>query len=272
MAAPTYVRCMNAREDVAFLVGSASRVRILRAVADQASSPTSLANRCSCARETAQRTLSGFVQRGWVTKTDGQYELTVGGKSVLEQYERLTDVVTGADRLQQFLTNAGAAADGFPVAAVSGDDGVTVTNATAEDPHAPIDRYLTFLGTEPVRSFRGVTPIVSRVFNEAAEAIIGRDTDIELVIDESVLAVSESEYPDALRRAGEIEQFTLFLTPEEIGVGLALVDERAFVGAYDGHNNLVAAIDGRNEQLVAWATSVYETYRESATQLDPTPA
>ncbi|SDM85476.1 Predicted transcriptional regulator, contains HTH domain [Halogranum gelatinilyticum] len=263
---------MNAREDIAFLVGSASRIRIFQAVAEQPATPTSLADRCSCARETAQRTLSGFVQRGWIAKENGQYELTVGGESVLEQYERLTGVVDGASRLQQFLTNAGATADGFPIAAVADDDGVTVTTATAEDPHAPIDRYLTFLGTEPVGSFKGVSPIVSRVFNEAAETIIGEKTEVELIIDESVLSVSESEYPDALRRVGELEQFTLLVAPEEICVGVALIDGRAFVGAYDGHNNLVATVDGRNDQLVTWTTSLYESYRESATQLDLTPA
>lgn len=261
---------MNAREDIAFLVGSASRVEILRALIESPSTPTSLADRCSCARETAQRTLSGFADRGWVTKTDGQYELTAGGTSVLEQYERLSTVVVGADQLQQFLRNVGPAADTFSVESIVGGEQVTVTNATADNPHAPIDRYLTFLGADPVDSFRGVTPIVSRVYNEAAERILGPNTSMELVIDESVLAVSETEYPDALQRAWDLDQFTLYVSPNSVDVGVALVDGRGFVGAYDQQGNLVASVDGSGDQFLTWANTVYDEYRQSATRLDPT--
>lgn len=256
---------MGAREDIAFLVGSASRVELLQALADRPSRPTELAERCSCARETAQRTLGGFVERGWVTKSEGRYQLTPGGSNVLDQYSEFGEVVRGAGKLETFLTNLGTVAEGFPAHIY---DEVTVTEASKTDPHAPIDRYLTFLGTEPVDSFEGVTPVVSRVYNEAATAIIGPETEMELVIDDSVLTVSETEYPEALQRADQLEQFSLLLTPEDIDFGLALVDGRAHVGAYDGNSNLVASVDGDSEPLLTWAREVYQEYRQSATPLE----
>ena len=256
---------MGARDEIAFLVGSASRVELLRALAERPYRPTELAEQCSCARETAQRTLSGFVERGWVKKSNAQYRLTPGGVGILEQYNNFSDVVEGTDRLETFLTNVGTMAEEFPIESY---ESVTVTEASSTDPHAPIDRYLTVLGSEPVDSFEGVTPIVSRVYNEAATSIIGPETEMELVVDDSVLSVSQAEYSNALQRANELEQFSLFLTPDDIGLGLAIVDNYAYVAAYDEHNNLVASVDGDNERLLTWAREVYCEYREPAKPIE----
>ncbi|MDX1430120.1 MAG: hypothetical protein R3282_07530, partial [Rhodothermales bacterium] len=138
-----------------------------------------------------------------------------------------------------------------------------------ESPHAPIGRFLTFVGTEEVGSFRGATPIVSRVFNEAVSNVIGPDTEMELVIDESVLSTSEREFPDALQRAYDLDQFTLYLSPDDIGYGLTLVDGRVFLGAYDESGNLVASADGNNERLRDWATARYTEFRRVATEAKP---
>lgn len=256
---------MGVREDIAFLVGSESRINLLQALSERPYRPTELADECSCARETAQRTLGGFVERGWVTKSNARYQLTPGGVSVLEEYSDFVDVVRGADRLETFLTNLGTFAEQFPIDRY---EEMTVTEASGADPHAPIDRYLTVLGSSPVESFKGITPVVSRVYNEAAASVIGPETEMELVIDDSVLSVSESAYPDALQRATDLEQFSLFLSPEDIDFGLALVEDYAYVGAYDEHSNLVASVDGECEPLLAWAREVYHDYRQSSELLD----
>lgn len=257
---------MNAREDIAFLVGSTSRIEILEKLAERSFRPTVLAEQCSCARETAQRTLAGFVERGWVTKTDGRYELTPGGEQVFKQYSQLAGVVSGASRLREFLIEAGEEVTDLPVEMYSE---VTVINATNCNPHAPIDRYLTVLGSESVGSFKGITPMVSRVFNEAAATAIGSKTQMELIIDESVLTVSETEYPDALQRAYDLDQFTLLLSPDTIEFGLTLVDGHVYIGAYDDHGNLVASVDGTSDVLYEWAENLYERYRRSAVHVEP---
>ncbi|SEO88800.1 Predicted transcriptional regulator, contains HTH domain [Halogranum amylolyticum] len=255
---------MGARENIAFLVGSESRVELFRTLAERPYRPTELAEQCSCARETAQRTLGRFVERGWVAQSDCRYYLTPGGRSLLEQYNEFADVVRGADELEAFLTNLGSVAEEFPIERYRG---VTLTKATTTDPHAPIDRYLTVLGSEPVDSFVGITPVVSRVYNEAAASIIGPETEMELVVDDSVLSVSESEYPDALQRANELDQFELLLTPSDIDFGLTVVDDYAYVGAYDDQSSLVACVDGNSEPLLSWARDVYSDYRQSAQPL-----
>ena len=255
---------MSAREDVSFLVGSETRVAILRAVVESPRRPTELASDCSCARETAQRTLSGFLDRGWVEKTDGYYRSTPAGDLVFDEYSDLETAVTHAARLGAFFTHV--VDDAVPPSSVLGE--LALAESTAENPHAPIDRYLTVLGTEPVDRFWGVTPIVSRVFNDAAERAIGPDTAVELVIDRTVLRTSRSEFGDATRTAAELDEFCLYVTPEPLEFGMAVVDDHALVGAYDDHGNLVALVDGTGEMFVEWAIDLYRSYRQRADLLD----
>ncbi|SEL69616.1 helix-turn-helix transcriptional regulator [Haloferax larsenii] len=256
---------MSARSDISFLVGSESRTAVLNALASEPQRPTDLARSCDCARETAQRTLAGFCNRGWVEKSDGTYRLTPGGKMVYDRYQELVASVDRADRLGEFLTNVGDT-----VIDVEADvlDQLTVTTATDGDPHAPLDRYLTILGDDTVDNFRGVTPIVSRIFNESAENVLGAETKMELVIGESVLERAKSAYTDSLELAYELEQFSLRVTKTELDFGLLLVDGHGAVASYDEDGNMAAIVDGSNEAVLEWIESLYESIRSQAVPLE----
>ncbi|MFC6825304.1 helix-turn-helix transcriptional regulator [Halopelagius fulvigenes] len=251
---------MTVREDVAFLVGSESRVAILRSLRDASRRPTELADSCSCARETAQRTVSAFVERGWAEKVtdDGEYGLTPAGTMVANGYDDFESTVAVAGDLSVFLSHVG------DVAVDLGPDvlrGLNATTATKGDPHAAVNRLLEVMGTEPPESFYGIAPIVSGIINEGAERIIGPESTVELIIDESVLEVSASEYPEALEAAYELDQFELYVSPEELDFGLLMVDNHVIFGAYDEMGNLVACVDGTDERFVSWAEDVYARYR-----------
>jgi predicted transcriptional regulator len=252
---------MPARDDIAFLVGSEKRVRLLRALSAAADSPSNLATRCSCARETAQRTLRGFRERGWVQKVEGEYALTGAGQIVLDAYDAMEQSVEAADRLADFLLYAEDVVADLPRSVLRE---LEVTNATTEDPHAPIDRFLSVIGTEPVSSFRGITPIVSRIFNESVWSVVESESTVELVLDESVLETSEREYPVALRRAFELDNMELYVSPAPLTFGLAIIDDRVFVGAYTEAGNLIAGIDGSEDQFVRWAENLFERRKAGA--------
>ena len=252
---------MSVREDVAFLVGSDSRVEILRELVEEDRRPTDLASDVSCARETIHRTLSGFVEREWVEQEGREYGATPVGQLVMEQYEALESTVEDAREFGPFLLNVGNVASEIPREALRE---ATVTTATAENPHAPLDRYVSWLGTRTVSRFRGMSPIVSPIFNEAAERVVGPETELELVVDESVLDVSEREYPDAFERALSLDRVTLFLSPDAVEFGFAIVDGDVAVSACDGGGNVVAVVDGTNDALYEWATGVYERRRADA--------
>lgn len=261
---------MSARGEIAFLVGSESRVAILETLRGSPHRPTELAQECSCARETAQRTVSAFADRGWVEKRaeDRRYALTAAGEVVADGYEEFEATVTVADRLSVLLSNLGdVVSDLDPVVLRRLHD----TTATGDDPHAPINRFLTVTGDGPVDRLRGITPIVSRVFNEAAKRVIGPESDVELVIDEGVFETSADEYPDDLERAFDLDQFRLFVSPRTLGFGLLLVDGHALLGAYDGHGNLIATVDGTDSEFYQWAENAYCRHRAEA-ERPPSPS
>lgn len=252
---------MNPREDIAFLVGSDSRVRILRELVADDYRPTELASEVSCARETVHRTLSGLVDRRWVEQEGRTYRATPVGRMVMSRYEELEATVTDAQEYGPFLAEASGAAAEIPEEALCD---ASVTTSTSENPHAPINRYVSWLGSETVSRFRGMSPIVSPVFNQAAERVLGPDTAMELVVDESVLDVSEREYPDAFDRAVTLEQFTLFLSLDPVQFGMAIVDGDVAVSAYDDGGNVVAMVEGSADTLYEWAEGVYERRRADA--------
>jgi predicted transcriptional regulator len=251
---------MTAREDIAFLVGSECRVETLRALDDDPLRPSSLAGHVSCARETAQRNLAGFVDRNWVEKRDGKYRLTAAGRMVLDRYRELERTVDSAERLSVFLANVGDVGERVDPDLLANQ---TVTTSTPENPHAPIERWLGMVDGV-VDSYVGITPIVSRVFNEAAERAIGPETEMELIIDQSVLEASRERFPDALELAFELDQFTLWVSSADLEFGLAICDGHVWVAAYDEFGNVVASVDGGDDAFVAWARETYDEYRERA--------
>jgi predicted transcriptional regulator len=256
---------MTAREDIAFLVGSECRVETLRILREEPRNPSSLAEEASCARETAQRNLAGFTDRGWVEKRNRSYRLTSAGQMVLERYEQLERSVENAKNLDVFLANVGDVGDRIDTDLLAAQ---TVTTSTPDCPHAPIERWLTLVD-ETVDTYYGVTPIVSRVFNEAAEQAIGPDTHMELVIDQSVLETSQERFPEALELAFELDQFTLWMAPTDLEYGLTIVDGHVWVAAYDDFGNVVASVDGDDEQFLEWAQGCYDDLRSRSRQAEP---
>lgn len=255
---------MTAREDISFLGGSELRVEILFALRADVATATELAERCSCARETAQRTVSAFVERGWAEKVSPEagYRLTRAGGLVANGYEDFEACVSVSREYREFLVTLSDVDLDLDCRQLQELD---LTRATAENPHAPINRFREVVGEEPVEEFFGITPVVSRMFNDAASRVIGPDSRIELVVDEGVLTTSASEFPEDLERAERLDQFTLYVSPEPVTFGLMVVDGHAYLGAYDG-GTLVASVDGRTDDFREWARDTYERVRERSSQ------
>ena len=251
---------MSAREDIAFLVGSEVRIDLLQTLRSTPARPSDLADRCSCARETAQRTVTGFADRGWAEKvpdTD-RYRLTTAGEIVAESYAEFEECLDVTARFRHLLANL-EGVDGLECEMLAE---TTRTRATPENPHTPINRLLELMDCDQIDTLRGVTPIVSRMFNQTAASAIGPDSDIDLVVDKDVLETSAAEYPEALERAEQLPGFTLYVSPQPVGFGLVIVDGHAFLGAYDDQGNLVASADDDGDLFVSWARRTFARIRD----------
>ncbi|WP_049987807.1 helix-turn-helix transcriptional regulator [Halobellus rufus] len=254
---------MSARDDIAFLAGSEIRVDVLRALQTGPTRPSELSDRCGCARETAQRAVGAFVERGWAEKesTEEGYCLTRAGELVVDSYETFEQCMVVSNRYRTLLQNLGTTTGEIDCGTLAE---TRYTEATAENPHAPLDRFLSVVGDAPVEEFYGITPIVSRVFNRAAGRVIGDDTEVQLIVDSDVLSTSAEEYPDALERADELGGFTLYVSEPPLESGLMIVDGHAYLGAYDDQGNLVASADSTDDEFVSWGERTFAEVRDRA--------
>lgn len=256
---------MASWEHVAFLAGSENRVQILETLHDRPRRQCELVCECGLSRSTVHRALDGLAEREWIHNEGGVYRLTVGGRLVLDQYELLETTIERVDEWGSFLQNLGETATTLPAAAL--DDAQLVSNVP-ENPHAAISHVADVFVTSDVDTFYGISPVVSPVLNHGARELATSGTEMEYLIDRSVLDASQSAYPDALAVAHSLDRFTLYLYPDELTFGLAVLDDRVLVSTYDAHGSLHECLDGTDEALVRWANDVYEDYRAAAEPID----
>ncbi|EMA53196.1 MULTISPECIES: helix-turn-helix transcriptional regulator [Halococcus] len=252
---------MGPREHVAFLAGSANRVRILETLREQPHRQCELTEACDLSRSTVHRALDGLESRGWVEQTGGEYRLTIGGDLVLSHYEALESAIDRIDEWGMFLNRLGDLADTLPLAALS--KATLVTNSR-EDPHAAATHFTDQFRTATTETFRGIASVVSPRFTEAAQPLITTDTDMELIIDESVLDASLTHYSNDLEDGYSLDNFTLYCYPAELHFGLAIFDERVLVNTHDERGVLRECLDSTDETLRSWAHDVYDDHRTDA--------
>lgn len=145
---------------------------------------------------------------------------------------------------------------------------VTITTATRNDPHAPLRRYATRVADLRARTFQGIAPVVSPVFNRAHGEVLSETVDAELIVDEDTLSASRSAYPEALDGALEADSLGLYVHPGSLSFGLSLFEDHAFAGIYDESGQFVACFDGGAESFRERVGAVYERHREAARSVE----
>lgn len=252
---------MGSREHVTFLAGSENRVRILGALRERPRRQCELVRVCGLSRSTVHRALDGLLTREWIRNEGGEYRLTAGGQLILDRYAALETAIERVDEWGPFLNRLGDIAATLPPAAL---DDATMVTTSPENPHAVIGHVADTFATSASETFRGITPVVSPLLNEAAGELLAAGVEMELLIDESVLATSRSDYSDALEDGYAAENFTLYLSPDDLTFGLTILDERVLVTTHDEQGVLRECLDGTNEALTAWARDIYEERQAAA--------
>ena len=247
---------MTARGAIAFLAGSEHRVELLSALA-QPHRPSELEAASAASRATVQRSLSGFTERGWVSKQDRCYRLTVAGELVLAAYRDAEEVIGTVAEAGPELAHLGGV--DLPAEALVE---ATVVTADERAPHAAMECYIDAVRNADTEAFGGMTPVVSGLFDDAHQELVAR-VPSELVVDADTLATARERTPEALAAAAELEELTVYVHPEPVTFGLGVCDDRAFLGAYDDAGRMRACIAG-DGPLLEWARETFAGYRERA--------
>jgi predicted transcriptional regulator len=221
-----------------------------------------------------RRAINDCIERQWVSKKErAQFALTAAGRRVIRAYDTLETVVTwtttNASALNKFdneYADIDIGAD-LPLEPLAGK--VTAIEGNRTDPDAPLRHYNEQLTAAQPAIMQGVLPVVSLGEKITHDILTNAHTELELIVDETVLAAARSSYPDLLATVCESERMTLLRHPAPLGVGAAIFDGTAVLGAFDeedGHQQ--ATLSSAAEPFVEYVASIYDEHRERSTPLD----
>lgn len=248
---------------ISYLSGSPVRVAILERLADGVARPAELVERVDVSRTTVHRTLTDLTERNWAARVDDGYAATPVGELALEIYRTARARFRTLERIESFLT-----AGDLDVAEFELDwlETARLETATEANPDQPVEWYADRLAATDGDRLRAVTPIITRQFMAVHEPLVAAGTRTELVVDESTFQFVADRYPDRLRESTRLENYDLYVTDRSPSLGLTLVGETVFLGAYDD-GRLVVALESTNDRLRAWATQRYERFRTDARRI-----
>lgn len=251
-------------EGVRFLATSQNRVSLLEALDRGPLRPAEICKQLSLSRSATHRNLSDLTEKGWAKRVDEGYTATVGGRLVLGAYNELEETVRLVSEYGSSLEPLVDA--GLTLSPAILDD-AAITTATENDPHAPLRHYVERIREIELDRFRGITPVVSPLFNEAHQPVLSDGSDAELLLGSSALSTSKDDYETEFDSAMTADGLTLYVHPDPLSFGLSIVDEWVFLGAYEG-GQFVACFEWADPDVRAEAMAAYESYRAAASVID----
>jgi len=251
---------------VQYLVASEERVRLLEALTEGPARQCALRRKCSLARSTVHRNLRGCAERGWVVETGDGYALTQAGERILAAYREFAETVHALADHDPVLQHLDDAHEPLPTAAL---ENCQTTTAEGRNPHAPSIAAAEVIrrnAGDPIRvAVRGVSPIT----NEAGWDALDAGSQIEAVVDETVLETLQRSYDATVETAAEHDRVDLRLSRASVATGVVLAGDEVCVVVQDDDGTTQAALTGANRALREWAETVYETVREGTTAIEP---
>ena len=249
------------RDSLTFLTTSESRLRVLEHLENEALSAVELNDRLSVADPTVYRALHSLEERGLVDWNQDA-TLTTTGADEFEAYQRLVDTIRWIVDHAVVLDHLGEIGRTLPARALAQDNGEIVVNSMAH-PDAVLDHIEARIEALSPTRIRGVLPSMCAFIDRVRQPLLEAGTDIEVIVDEAVLEVTRASYPALLDSVAEIESAELFVYPEKLRFGLAMLNGSVFVLAYD-NQSLRACIETASETLGGWATDVFQDHQQAA--------
>jgi predicted transcriptional regulator len=244
-------------DDIQFLTGSHQRRNVLHSLCSEPARPSDLCEDIDGTRTTVHRILSGFLEREWVTKRDGEYHATITGREIHRRYETMLDEAERAKEFGPLATTIGPAGDDLPIETIDASD---VTISEEGCPLAAVSRFTEWLrGVES--ELYAVSPIVADPFNNIGAKLLDNGVSIQFVIDETVLEQSRQNYESELELGIKHSKMDLYVHERPLSIGVAFDRTRCCLLAYD-ERTIKAVVTGADGELYEWIQETYERYRD----------
>jgi len=251
------------RELLSFFTMSTTRLRVLEYLKTGSLSAVELNDRISVSDPTVYRALHSLEERGLVDWSQTP-ELTPTGVDVFEAYRELVDTLRWVMDHIEVLNALGETARTLPARRLAQSNGEVIVNSMAH-PDAVLNHFEDRIEDISPKRIRGVLPSMCAFVDRVRRPLLERGAEVEVVADEAVLDVARTSYPQVLASIEDSESVELFVHPEKLRFGLAILNGSVFLFIY-ADQSLIACLETTDETLCAWAAGVYQTHQRAAQQ------
>lgn len=252
-------------DDIAFLARSEHRVTALAALARRPQSRADLREMTEASASTIGRTLREFEARQWIRKEGHHFEATELGAFVASGMRELIDRFETEHKLRDVCQWLPIGESGFTIEMASN---AVVTDAKAEDPYGPVNRFVSLLReTDRFRFVGHDVALLEPCKDEFRQQILD-GMDAEVIDPPSVAKYILSTYKDHCSGPLESGKLTVRVHDNLPSYGVSLFDDQIAISGYNPDSGTVQVLlDTDGPEAREWAESTYESYRREARPL-----
>jgi predicted transcriptional regulator len=241
----------------------ARRAPVIKRLLEENADKRELEAALDVSRTTIDRAISSLSDKGCIICRDGKWKVTILGQFAYEEYEQLTTRYRSLINAQPLLVHLSPKTS-LDVRVLA-DAKVILAEPPA--PHAPITQLEDLL--QHSEQIKGLSPVVlPRYVPLFQHHIVERETDTDLIFGTDLVEYLWTNHRDEMRIILKTDNGTVQRTNQKPPFGFVLIDEKVvWFAVYDEDGGLKGAVINYNEAAVAWATEVYDSYREQAEQV-----
>lgn len=255
-----------ALDDIAFLARSASRVRVLEALASDPHDRAGLQATTGIPRATVGRIVTEFEARGWVEHDGRYYSTSPLGGFLISEFGALVEGVKTMQKLRGVVEWLPTEEFDFSLERFADAD---VTLPRPSDTTAPVERAAELLdeGDEvSVLAFGSAPSVIEAAWRrtvhgtQSFEVVFAADTLDDVMADPGV--------GTWIRDLADCERGTVLRYDGVVPYNLAVIDDTVNFALVDEHGAPSALIESADPEIRSWAVSTIDAYRRESEPLD----
>lgn len=252
--------------DIAFLANSKHRVAILETLVEAPRSRDDLRDEVDASRVTVARILRDLEARNWVENAGQAYVATPTGAWICRAFTRLVDEMEAEHRLRQALQWIPSDLVTFDIRSLRDAEIVLLEE---RDPTAVVRRFVDLHhGSDRARECaRCIAP---PLIEKHWELTVDGDARVEQVLTPKALdiVVAHATARRQLHQMLDAANAHYFVTTD-IPISVAVVDDIVAINLTDEEGVQKGMLMADDDTVRAWATDLFETYRDKARPVEP---
>lgn len=252
----------SARADAAFLARAEHRVPLLSALAEEPRHRRELEALTDVSRTTVGRSLRAMEERRWVRREGDRYVATPLGAYVAGCASEFVECLRTERRLRDVWDLLPIGEDGVDVAAFSGAE---VTVASADDPYAPVNRWVSLLAGSDRLRFVGSDVGLFEPCKDDLRRFILEGMSAAVVDPPEHARHIRQTYPELVEDIFASGNVEVRVHDDLPGYGIGVLDDRVVVcGFHPRDGTARVLVDTGDPAVREWALATFETYYGAA--------